>query len=122
MANSATLVNTTTRRGKATVYSYKIVIDTTGQDLTIRTPTGVSRIFLVGAILSDGTAMNITFKSGSTTLCIPELTTNQALIAPVSCGNEDSYLLATEAAAALVIQSSGALTAGLLHVVEALEL
>lgn len=122
MANSATLVSTTTRRGKATVYGYKVVIDTTATDLTIRTPTGVAKIFLIGAYLSDGTAMNITFKSGSTTLCIPELAANQDLQVSVPCGDVDSFILATESAQALVIQSSAALTAGILFVAEAVEL
>lgn len=124
MANTATLVATTPRRGSAgPVYSYLINIDTTGADLTIRTPANTeNRVFLVGALLSDGTANNITFKSGSTTLCTPEFGANQGLLVPVPANGQDGWIMATAAGSALVINCSALLTSALLHVVEAKEL
>ena len=123
MANTATLVGTTPRRVNAgPVYSYKIAIDTTGSDLTIQTPATGNRIFIVGFWLADGTANNITWKSGSNTLFTPELAANFNLIQPVPTGDSDGWILATNAGEALIINCSAALTSGLIHVVEAKQL
>jgi hypothetical protein len=120
MANTATLVGTTPRnKNSGPVHSYLINIDTTSADLTIRTPLTGNRIFLVGALISDGTANNITFKSGSTVLCTPEFGANQGLLAPVGANGADSWILATAEDQALVINCSALLTSALLHVVEA---
>lgn len=120
MSNTATLVATTPRNTAAgPVYSYNITIDTTGADLTLHTPAATNRVFLVGAVLSDGTANTITFKTGSTTLCAPELAANQGIFTPVGTGQKDQWLLATALGEALKINCSALLTSGLFHIVEA---
>lgn len=123
MANTATLVGTTPRLKQAgPVFSYLVNIDTTGADLTIRTPATGNRIYLVGILLSDSTANNITLKNGSTTACVLELAASQGLATPVQTGGSDSFLMATDVSTALVINCSALLTGALIHVVEAKEL
>lgn len=123
MGNTATLVATVPRRGApGPVYSYRVNIDTTGADLTIRTPDSDKAIFLVGMVLSEASATNLTFKNGSTTMVIPELTTYQGILERVQFGGDNTFgfILGTSLGSALVVQSSVAITTNncLIHVCE----
>lgn len=114
MANSSTLVSSCSMRGK-TIYAYRVVVDTTGSDLTIRTPLTGNHIFLMGIIGSEASATNITWKSGANTLVTTEQAANQGLWAPVSRG---SFYLFTEKGSALVMQASVAVDSLLMYVAE----
>lgn len=109
MANSATQIRTFQLRDRDTpglfwtVRQIKVAIDTTGADLTIRTPDTGYGVALVGIFGVDSTASNIIFKSGSTTLVSPEFTANQGLQQGVG-----RIMLATNTDEALVMQFSGA--------------
>jgi hypothetical protein len=123
MANTANLVATTPRStSKGPVYSYQVSIDTTASDLTLHTPASGNRVFLVGVVLCDSTANTITFKSGATALCAPELAASSPVFHPVAGGGDEKWLLATAKGQALVISCSALLTNALFHVVEASEL
>jgi hypothetical protein len=123
MPNTSTLVATTPRSvSKGPVYSYQVSIDTISNDLTLHTPASGNRAFLVGVVLCDSTANTITFKSGSTALCAPELAASTPIFLPVSGGGDEQWLLATAKGQALVINCSALLTNALFHVVEAAEL
>ena len=93
---------------------YVIAIDTTGADLTIKTPGGGGMVVVVGLMFSEGTAGNLIFKTGSTTLVTLELAANQGLFLPL--GNQ--VYMATQPGEALKIQSSMAITSMLMYVAE----
>jgi len=60
-----------------------VTFDTTAQDLTIFTPASGKMACVVGLNFSEGTAANLTVKSGSTTLVTWELATNQGVLSPI---------------------------------------
>lgn len=92
-----------------------VSIDTTGQDLTILTPDSGKMALIVGMFMSEGTAANITFKSGSTTYAIPELASNQGILFPIGQG----VLVCGQPGEALKIQSSAVVTSMLIYVAQA---
>lgn len=116
MSNTATAQTALHIRvgGNLTVVPYVVSFDTGGQDLTIRTPATGKMIFLVGMFMSETDATNITFKSGSTTLVVPEIAANQGILVPI----KNHVILATQPSEALKMQVSVAVSSILLYVVE----
>lgn len=115
MANSATLTASINAKGK-TLYQYTVVIDTTGTDLTIRTPATNNQIFLHSiAGVESGAAATLTFKSGSTTLFVPEFQSGSGTWERCS---RNQFMLATAVDGALKIQSTAAYSSLLLIVSE----
>jgi hypothetical protein len=111
VANTKTLIDTIPTRvgGVGPVYEYEIVIDTTATDLTIRTPvTATNRLWIVGIWLSEGTAVNLTLKSGTTKSHTLELATNQSLIGKTE---KDSFYFVTAPGDDLILQASAAIGA-----------
>ena len=98
------------------VKQYHVVIDTIDTDLTIMTPAQSDyRVFVVGITLSEGTATNLTFKSGSNALPVIELAANQGKWDPVQL---PAFYLATKPGEALVMKSSAAISGMILYCVE----
>ena len=116
MSNAATAQTALNIRvgGAGPVTPYVCTFDTTGSDLTIVTPATGKMAAIVGAFMSETSASNITFKSGTTTLVIPELAANQGILLPI--GN--NILLATQPGEALKVQVSVAVSYLLLFVVQ----
>lgn len=123
MANTATLVDSQIAQpgGNMTVYEYEISIDTPNTDFTVRSaPSGTSRIWLVGALMSESAALNLIFKSynsGTTTTNKTKtlkLSANQGVWQPIGNG----YLLVTKSLDNLVINSSANITSLTLYVTE----
>lgn len=114
-ANTATNIYDVQQRvyGIGPVHYYNIAIDTTGQDLTIRTPQAGNSVCIVGMYMDETSATNLTFKSGSTTMVIPELPASTLI-----WGLSSITPLCTDEDAALKIQASVAITSILLQVVE----
>jgi hypothetical protein len=114
MSNSATLVDVIPVQsgGQPGVSEYEIVIDTTGTDLDIQTPTGTNRVWLSGFWLSEGTVLNLTFKSknaagtASKTQTF-ELAANQGSIGYISNG----FYFVTKPGETFSMQSSVAIGA-----------
>ncbi len=115
MASTATRLTRVNMRGK-TVIQYYLDHDGTN-DLTVHTPASGNHVFVVGWQHSDGTAANLTLKSGSTNLNILELAGNQGLYSKVQ---RDAYDFATDKGGALVI-AAGAAWKGCMSVVEGAE-
>lgn len=124
LANSvAYAANTATAQAAQKIYigdagpvvPYVVSIDTTGNDLTIVTPTTGYMACVVGVYGSETSATNVTFKSGSTTLAVPELAANQGHLFGLGQG----ALFCTQAGEALKIQASVAISNLLIHVVQA---
>ena len=116
-ANTATAQTAQNIRvgGSGPVTPYVVAIDTVDEDLTIVTPSSDKMACIVGLGVSEGTATNVTFKSGSTTLFVPELAANQGMLKPIDKG----ILLCTQLGEALKIQASAAISNLLIHVVQA---
>lgn len=120
-ANSATAQ--TALPIKVGVYSdpvvpYVVAFDTTASDLTIVTPDSGKMACVVGMGVSETSATNITFKSGSTTLFVPELAANQGVYDKISNG----AILCTQPGEALKIQVSVAVSNMILYIVQATRL
>lgn len=88
---------------------------TLATDETIYTPASGNTAFLVGAVLSEGNATNLTFKSGSEVIAIPELAANQGLFELITNG----FYLAAEVSQALIVNPSVSVTAATFFVIEA---
>jgi len=101
--------------GAGNVVPYVVAIDTTGNDLTIVTPAAGKMACVAGIYTSETSATNITWKSGSTTLAIPELAANQGQLMPLG----SQVLFCTQPGEALVMQASVAISNMLIHVVQA---
>lgn len=116
MANTATAQTALNIRvgGCGPVVPYVCTFDTTAQDLTIVTPGTSNMAAIVGAFMSETSASNVTFKSGSTTLVIPELAANQGILLPI----KNHALLVTQPGEALAIQVSVAVSYLLLYIVQ----
>lgn len=116
MANTATAQTGLNIRigGNGPVVPYVCSFDTTASDLTIVTPASGKMAAVVGMFMSEANAVNVTFKSGSTTLWVPEFAANQAVYDKL--GNGASVI--TQPGEALVIQVSAAVSSMLLYVVQ----
>jgi hypothetical protein len=108
MANTATLVDTipaSLKNNQGPVFEYEIVIDTVDTDLTVRTPiNSTNRVWVVGALMSESTAANLTFKTTTKSQTM-ELAANQGIYDKASNG----FIFATAPGEALVIRSSAAI-------------
>jgi hypothetical protein len=110
MANSATLIDTipvSFKNGGGPVYEYEIVIDTVDTDLNVRVPAvATNRVWLVGALMSDAAALNLTFKTATKVQTI-ELAANQGIYDKVDGG----FIFVGAPGETLIIRSSGAIGA-----------
>lgn len=59
-----------------------VVMDTISSDFDIYTPATGSHAAIMGIVYGETTASNITVKSGATTLCVMERSTNSFLVIP----------------------------------------
>ena len=100
--------------GVGPVYPYVVAIDTTGSDLTIRTPATGNMVCVVGWQFAETNAANITFKSGTTTNVVFELAANQGVLESI----HREPLYCTQPSEALKVQSSAAISSLLFYVVE----
>jgi hypothetical protein len=118
------MANTATERGSipilfpgsdcSKVHCIVVAIDTAGADLTIFTPTDSKHyVGVVGIEYADTTAHNLTIKSGSTTISQVELATG-GMLKEIHRG----LLFVANKGEALIFNSSGAITAIGLYVVE----
>lgn len=83
---------------------------------TVYTPTKTENcVFLVGQFFSEGDATDVTYKSGSETIVIPQLAANQGVLDKIRQG----VILGTEAGQALVINPSVTIASAVFHVIEA---
>jgi len=112
MANTSTFLHSVVVGGKL-LDAYSVTIDTTGSDLTVFTPATGNHVFVHGVIFSEGTAANLTFKSGSTTLITPEMAANQGVWSSIE---RDVFHLSTAKGEALVLNSSAAISSMLVYV------
>jgi hypothetical protein len=92
-----------------------VIIDTTGADLTVFTPSSGKRWALVGWQYTEGSAHNLTVKSGSTELVTYEFAANQGRNDKIGEGIILSGLAENDA---LVIQSSVAISKMLMYLTE----
>lgn len=100
--------------GVAPVVPYTLTFDTVDTDLTVVTPSSNKMACVVGAFSSEGTASNVTFKSGTTSYVIPELAANQGILVPVS----NHAMFCTQPGEALKISVSAAISYMLLYVIQ----
>jgi hypothetical protein len=101
--------------GAGPVRPYEIVIDTVDTDLTIRTPASGNMACIVGIDMSEGTAANFTFSTGTDTNLYMELAANQGLAQNLGEG----IFYCTQPGEALKVKSSAAITGFWVNVVEA---
>jgi hypothetical protein len=122
MANTATLrdtvLNGTGHSPNGPVHVYHVEIDTTGDDLTIRTPAAGNRVFVVGAFMSETNSGNLLLKSGSTYTHTLELSANQGMLVPA----ENHWIFVTKPGEALIAQASMIILSLMLYVVEGVEI
>lgn len=116
-ANSATARTALPIRigGASPVVPYTLTFDTVDTDLTVVTPSSNKMACVVGVFGSEGTASNVTFKSGTTAYVIPELAANQGMLVPVS----NHALFCTQPGEALKLSVSAAMSYLLLYVIQA---
>lgn len=86
-------------------------------DTTVYTPSTGNMCLVVGIRFSEGTASNVTFKSGSDTLELLELAANQGLSERVDGG----VVMFTEASEALVVNPSAEISSMTFYIVETKE-
>jgi hypothetical protein len=94
------------------VHMVKAAIDTINTDLTLYDPGAEKYACIVGLHASDGTAANLTLKSGTTTITLFELAANQekrGVTVPICAAKGQD----------LIMQSSAAYTSLLFMIVEA---
>lgn len=118
MANTATAQTALSIgvAGANQVIPYVISLDTTGADLTIRTPATGNMVGIVGLAYREASAHNLTIKTGSTTLLVAEFAaTDAGTFIPIGSGG---LLAVTAKSEALVIQTSVIITSMLMYVVE----
>ena len=84
-------------------------------DETIYSPAADKTAFLIGALVSEGSATNMTFKSGSETIAILELAANQGIWDKINSG----VIMAAEEGEDLVANPSVAVSAATFFVIEA---
>lgn len=120
MANTATAQSAlpVSIAGSEGITPIVVAIGTIDTDLTIFTPDSGKVACIVGMFMSETSATNITFKSGSTSYAVPELAANQGILFPVGQG----ILICGQPGEALKIQSSVAITSMLLYVTQATRL
>lgn len=109
MANSATLIDTIPAyyaNGNGPVYEYEIVIDTPDTDLTIRAAESAHRHWISSLLLSEGTALNLTFKTATKTQTL-ELIANQGIYDKA----EGGFVFVGGLSEALIVRSSAAIGA-----------
>lgn len=116
-ANSATAQTALPIRvgGSGPVTPYVIVIDTADTDLTIITPSADKMACIVGALESETSATNLTFKVGTTAVAVPELAANQGILVPIS----NHAMICGGLGEALKTQASVAISKMLLYVIQA---
>lgn len=119
-SNSATVKTALPIRvyGVGPVYAYEVVIDTVDTDVTLRTPASANMACIVGVDLSEGTAANVTFTTGSDTNVYLELATNQQVVKNIGEG----VFYCSQPGEALKFKSSAAITGLWFYVVEAARL
>lgn len=118
MANTSTKFQDIQVGGQHTgpIHQYSVTIDTPNSDLTIYTHTATAnRIWVVGLAFSEGTAANLTFKSGSNPFPVIELAANQGKWDPVTPG---SFYLVTEPGKDLIMSSSANITGMTIYLVD----
>ena len=96
-----------------------VVIDTTGADLTVFTPSSDKYWAILGISYVETDAHNLTIKSGSTTLVTYEMAANSGLVHPMGNG---ILLTGVARGDALVIQSSVAISSMVFYVQQFKEL
>lgn len=92
-----------------------VTIDTTASDVTLLTPDSNKMACVASVFMSEGTAANLTFKSGSTTYAIPELASNQGILTLITRG----VLFCGQPGEAVKVQSSAAVSFMLFNMIQA---
>lgn len=92
----------------------RVVIDTTGQDLTVHTPATGNMVCVLGWEVTNTLAANVKFTSGTTEIITYNLAANQMY----SSLTTSSFNFCTVPGQALKIQSSAAITSLLIKLVE----
>lgn len=100
--------------GSGPVSPITVVIDTTATDLTIVDPASNKMACIVGWVHSEGTAVNLTLKSGSTTHGVLELAANQGIAETMG-----HPLFCTLEGEDLIIQSDTAISYLTLYTIQA---
>lgn len=101
--------------GVSPAHVKKVAIDTVDTDVTVYDPPSTKMACIVGLSASEGTATNLTIKSGSTTAIVFELAANQGIYSKITSGVD----YCTAAGEDLIIQSSAAFTSLTFYIIEA---